>query len=66
VSVYFTYLAAELAEIAERLAEDDLAPLSAELRQAISEAYVEACAAERAALRALDPEDEAPRAADAA
>jgi hypothetical protein len=53
LSVYFTYLAAELADIAERLAEDDLAPLSAELRQTISDAFVEACAAEQAALRAV-------------
>ena len=49
MSVYFSYLADELADIEERLRQADVAPYSTALRRAISSAYAEALLADRAA-----------------
>ena len=58
MSVYLNYLADELADIVERLAEPDLAPFTQRLRATLSEAFVQACAAEQAA-RLSPPREEA-------
>jgi hypothetical protein len=49
LSVYFSYLADELADIGEQLADPALAPYAGALRGAVGRALVLACEAGRAA-----------------
>ena len=48
LSAYFSYLVDELADIEERLGEEDVAPYAAALRRAIGMAHFQARLADRA------------------